>query len=138
MPNLKWVWEYVKVIWNFEIIFKLTQQYQRKEVKYRLVVLMSNKGMFIAIVNHIMYLLKNSDTRKLWSRSLGKNMSFSLKYYMYLVHIDSVVHNLFAKTLEMKIELFTLSDRLDGFPCFAKVSNNNIHKITDKTMIFTR
>lgn len=65
-------------------------------------------------------------------------MSFSLKYYIYLVHIDAVVHNLFAKTLEMKTEPFTLNDRLNGFPCFAKVSNNNIHKITDKTLVFTR
>lgn len=43
-------------------------------------------------------------------------MSFSLKYYMYLVHIDDVIHNLFAKTLEMKIEPFILNDRLVGFP----------------------
>lgn len=57
---------------------------------------------------------------------------------MYLVHINAVVHNLFAKTLEMKIEPSTFNDRLDGFPYFAKVSNNNIRKITDKTLIFTR
>lgn len=57
---------------------------------------------------------------------------------MYLVHIDAVIHNLFAKPLEKKIEPFDLNDRLNGFPCFAKLSNNNIHKITDTTLIFTR